>query len=288
MTSGGDQRWYLQAVPASYEATTPTPVVLDFHGYGEGAELHQDMSDLRTLGGQEGFITVTPQGLGDPPQWTTTLGSPDLAFVGDLIDQVEADLCVDTNRVFSTGLSNGARLTSAIACQYGDRIAAAATVSGVRAIDGCEFSRPVPVLAFHGTADDTVPFEGGLGEGNLDAPAPDGSGRPWRDTLTDDEIRELGAKERPIPEVMADWAERNGCGADTTEREEASDVTAVVWDCPADGSTELLRITGGGHTWPGSTLSQDLVGVLGHTTMTIDADELMWAFFEDHPLSGTG
>ncbi len=283
-TSGDEERWYLQRVPTGYDPATPTPVVLDFHGYNEGAEVHADMSALGEYGDREGFVTITPQGIGAVPEWITELGSADLAFVGDLLDEVEADLCVDTSRVFSTGLSNGARLTSAIACTYGDRIAAVATVSGVRRIEGCRFTRPIPVVAFHGTADDVVPYTGGVGEGNLDAPAPDGSGRPWRDTLTADELAELNAADPPTPEVMAAWAERNGCGADTTDRDVGADVTVITWDCPVEGATDLYRITDGGHTWPGSDLSAQLEDLLGHTTTTIDANEVMWAFFEDHPL----
>lgn len=288
VASGATERQYIRSIPPDYDADVPMPVVLDFHGYGEGAELHLEMSNLGALGAAEGFIVITPQGLGDPPQWATELDSSDLVFVGDLLDDVEAGLCVDTDRVYSTGYSNGARLTSAIACAYGDRIAAASTVAGVRAIDGCDFTRPVPMVTFHGTVDDVVPYAGGLGEGNLDAPAPDGSDRTWRETLTDEEIRELDAAERPTVEIVAAWAERNGCSADTTEEPETAEVTRITWDCPEAGTTELYRITEGGHTWPGSALSADLEAVLGPTTMTIDANELMWAFFEDHPLPTDG
>lgn len=284
LTSGGMERWYFRALPPGYDPATPSPVVLDFHGYGEGAELHQQMSNLTGLGAEQGFIVITPHGLGEPPQWATELDSPDLDFVGDLLDEIEADLCVDTNRVFSTGYSNGARLTSAIACRYGDRIAATSTVAGVREIDDCEFSRPVPMVAFHGTADDVVPYQGGLGEGNLDAPAPDGSDRTWRETLTDDEIAALQAAERPTPEIVAAWAERNGCSTDTTERDEAADVEMTNWDCPPDGTTELFTVADGGHTWPGSDLSAQLAPALGATTMSIDANEIMWEFFQNHPM----
>lgn len=288
VTSGAEERWYLQHLPTDYDPDTPTPVVLDFHGYGEGAEVHTDMSSLGAYGDEQGFVTITPQGIGAVAEWLTELGRRDLDFVGDLLDEVEADLCIDTDRVYATGLSSGARLTSAIACVHGDRIAAVAAVSGVRRIAGCTFSRPVPVVAFHGTADDVVPYTGGLGEGNLDAPAPDGSGRPWRDTLTEEQIEELDAADPPTLEVMAAWAERNGCADETTETGTGPDVTRITWDCPADGTTELYRITDGGHTWPGSDLSVQLAGLLGPTTMTIDANEIMWAFFQDHPRPAAG
>src|SRR5262249_50287918 len=143
-------------VPTGYDAKQPTPVVLDLHGYSEGATVHTKMSDLGAYGDQKGFITITPQGTGVVPRWDTSFDSPDMNYIGDLLDEVDGSLCVALDRVFVTGLSNGAFLTSAVACRYADRIAAAAPVAGIREIDGCKPARPVPVVAFHGTADTFV------------------------------------------------------------------------------------------------------------------------------------
>ena len=54
-----------------------------------------------------------------------------MKFVGDLLDDVERTVCVDQSRVFATGLSNGAFMASAIACEYSDRVAAVAPVAGI-------------------------------------------------------------------------------------------------------------------------------------------------------------
>jgi polyhydroxybutyrate depolymerase len=260
-------------------------MVLDFHGYSEGASIHRQMSALGAYGDEQGFVTVTPQGLGAVARWDTTLGSPDLEFVGALMDTVEADLCIDTNRVYATGLSNGAFLTSAVACQYSDRIAAVAPVAGVRTIEGCEFARPVPIVAFHGTADGYVDYEGGLGEDALDLPAPDGSGRTIGDSVTSEQIEDSVDSANRVPEIMAAWAERNGCGAQQADRPVTDDVTELRWDCPPDATTQLYRVTDGGHTWPGSTFSQSIESIVGRTTMSVVADEVMWRFFVDHPLT---
>ena len=48
----------------------------------------------------------------------------------------------------------------------------------------------------------------------------------------------------------------------------------------------LYRVTGGGHAWPGSTTSAAIEGIVGHTTMSIDANAIMWKFFVAHPLTG--
>jgi polyhydroxybutyrate depolymerase len=64
----------------------------------------------------------------------------------------------------------------------------------------------------------------------------------------------------------------------------AADVTVLSWSCPAGAEVELYRVTDGGHTWPGSKFSQQIANVVGKTTFSIDADTVMWAFFEAHPL----
>ena len=283
MTSGGDERWYYQHIPPAGSGTAAMPLVLDLHGYSEGADVHLQMSGLGPLGDTKGFITLTPQGTGPVAMWDTTLGSKDLTFLGEVLDRAEAQLCVDTNRIFVTGLSNGAFMTSAMACQFSDRVAAVSPVAGVRTIKGCTPKRPVPIVAFHGTADGFVSFTGGLGEQALDLPAPDGSGKKLRDTLTPEQLKSGGGDS--IPAIMAAWAKRNHCGAGTKETTVTADVTKVTYHCPAAAETVLYRVTGGGHSWPGSTFSQSIASIVGPTTMSINADEIMWDFFVKHPLS---
>src|SRR3954468_18473602 len=53
-TSGGAERWYFRHVPPAYDGTEPTPVVLDLHGYAEGAAVHVKMSDMGAYGDQQG------------------------------------------------------------------------------------------------------------------------------------------------------------------------------------------------------------------------------------------
>jgi polyhydroxybutyrate depolymerase len=49
-----------------------------------------------------------------------------------------------------------------------------------------------------------------------------------------------------------------------------------------DGSEVVLVVVeGGGHTWPGRAMPFRL---LGKTAMTISADDMIWEFFQKHPL----
>ncbi|GIU86937.1 MAG: hydrolase [Acidimicrobiia bacterium] len=284
-TSGGVERTYVRHVPPAHDGTTPVPVVVDFHGYAEGAAVHVLMSGLGPYGDEQGFVTITPQGLGAVPRWDVQTGSADLAFFGDLLAEIGRTLCVDTNRVYVTGLSNGAFMTSAVACAYADRVAAVAPVAGIRAIEGCDPARAVPVVAFHGTADGFVTYDGSLGEAALDLPAPDGSGRTLRDLVEAGEVPPREAQGPSVPETTAAWAERNGCAAgEPAEEQVASDVTRLAWDCPPGAEVVLYRVEGGGHSWPGSEFSRSIEAVIGPTTSSISANEEMWAFFEEHPL----
>jgi polyhydroxybutyrate depolymerase len=279
LTSGGAARSYYRHVPPTYQATTPMPLVFDFHGYSEASYIQTLVSGLGPFGDQHGFVTVTPQGSGAIPLWNTTLHSDDMKFFGQLLDQVEQTVCVDQNRVFATGLSNGAFMTSAVACEYADRVAAAAPVAGIRNIKGCRPARPVPVVAFHGTADPLVAYTGGLGPKGLALPAPDGSGRTLGQTGTSG----LVTKDS-VPKMTADWAARNHCAPRPTTTKVASDVTLIAYRCPDDATVELYRIEGGGHTWPGSAVTNAVPTLLGPTTLSIAADEVIWKFFQDHPL----
>jgi polyhydroxybutyrate depolymerase len=288
ITSGGDDRWFWLDVPPAVSGGEPLPLVLDLHGYSEGADVHVQMSGLGRFGESEGFVTATPQGSGVVPMWDTTLGSKDLAFLGDVLDAVEAGVCIDTNRVYATGLSNGAFMASAVACQYSDRVAAVAPVAGARVISGCKLTRPVPIVAFHGTADGFVDYNGGLGQAALNLPAPDGSGRKLGDSLSADQLAQMRQAGQSIPDIMQRWARRNGCPVGHREHEVTSDVTRFVYDCPPADAVELYRVTGGGHTWPGSPVSVAAASLIGRTTMSISADEVMWAFFRNHPLRPPG
>jgi polyhydroxybutyrate depolymerase len=280
-TSDGAPRWYYRHVPPSYSPPKPMPLVIDLHGYSEGAAIHTQISGLGAFGDTHAFITLTPEGSGTAvPLWNTDLKSDDVKFIGNLMDEAERTLCIDQRRVFVTGLSNGAFMTSAVACAYSTRVAAVAPVAGIRDITGCRFARPVPVLAFHGTTDPFVSYEGGLGPKALALPSPDGKGT----------LGQSGAKRQTkgpsIPQITADWAKRNGCGITPADRKLTSDVTTITFPCPAGAEVVLERVTGGGHAWPGSLVSQAIGGIVGKTTMTISANALMWTFFEAHPLRG--
>jgi polyhydroxybutyrate depolymerase len=140
----------------------------------------------------------------------------------------------------------------------------------------------VPVAAFHGTADEFVGYDGGFGEGASRLPAPDGSDRTMAEASPS--TSSPPPKGPSVPEITTAWAKRNGCETEPIEKQISSDTTLMTFSCPKGAEVELYTTEGGGHSWPGSEFSKSVVAVVGKTTETISANELMWEFFQAHPL----
>jgi polyhydroxybutyrate depolymerase len=273
ITVSGTVRGYLLTTPAAHH--TPAPLVVDFHGYGEGDVTESLTTQFGALGQREGFVVVFPEGTGNPIAWDTSTrpGNPDVRYVTQLLRHLESTQCIDEARIYATGLSQGAFMTSTVACVMSTRFAAVAPVAGVQHSSPCRVSRPVPILAFHGTADPILHFNGGIG----------------RKVLIDD----LHAHPHPLPKLprprldgpgypanVKAWAATNGCASTPTDSRSSAHVIHRVYSCPAGVAVEFYIIIGGGHTWPGSALSAEISPFVGNTTMEINATNTIWAFFQ--------
>ncbi len=276
LSSGGEERWYDRLVPSGYDGR-PVPLVIDLHGYLSGAEGQAAMSQLGVVAEREGFVLATPQGNSDLPYWNAT-PEPDLpddvGFVADLIDDVSGSVCIDADRVYVDGLSNGAFLASRVACDLADRVAAVAAVAGLLLPEGCAPARPMPVLAIPRTADRFVTFAG--------PPNPALADLEWNE-----ESRAAfdGLAFGDVTEAAAAWAELDGCDPES-DRTAVSDAVELVAyaNCTGGASVELFVVDGGGHAWPGSAFSHASAAIIGPTTDDIDATELIWDFFEEQRL----
>lgn len=270
--AAGKSGSYIQDVPPA--TGRPLPLVADLHGYLEPGLLEHEGSGLGAFGAAHGFATITPQ-LDEPglPRWDFRPHSADITYLSDTLTHVESSLCIDLRRVYVTGLSMGAFTTSSLACQLSDRIAAVAPVAGLRDFPWCATTRPVPVVAFHGTADPLVAYGGGQGVNAHYLPG-----------ASDDPA--TGPGPTSIPANAAAWAHRNGCAARPEQHTVTADVTLTTYPCPADATVELYSIQGGGHTWPGNPSVVSPVPLVGTTTSSIDATRIMWDFFRAHPLTG--
>jgi len=218
--------------PASYDGVAPIPIVLNYHGAGSTPERQLAYSQLAVTAEEHGFLLVAPP-----------VGSDTSA----VLDHVEAGWCVDAARVFATGMSAGARVSSRLACELPDRIAAIAPVAGLDYPTSlCDDVAPRPVVAFHGSADRVIVMQG-------------------------------------VRDATLAWGRHNGCDPPPIPEPVSARVfLASYTNCEAGADVHLYTVEAGGHTWPGAEPRDG--GPLGATTDEISANDLMWAFFEAHPL----
>jgi polyhydroxybutyrate depolymerase len=255
----GVDRTYRLAVPVSYRRGRPTPLILDFHGSGSNAEQQSAYSGLPAAGAAAGYLVATPDAVG---------GNWDLAAPGSatadqrLVAALESDLasryCVDRSRIYAAGISLGSEFSTIVACDPADRIAAVGLVAAEYLLRPCP--GPVPVIAFHGTADPVVPYASGA------------TGRSVPG------VPVVGALEN-----LQAWARLDRCHPrPAVGRPDPGIVTRTWSGCDHGSTVELYTVVGGGHTWPGSpvVLPARLVGA---TSGTISATHLMLGFFRAHP-----
>jgi polyhydroxybutyrate depolymerase len=167
-----ENREYLLYVPKSYDASTPIPLMMSFHGFGGTANEQMQMADMRALAESEGFILIYPQGtiLEGYSHWNTYLPgddnkseADDFGFVDAMLDVVEATYTIDAARVYATGFSNGGDFTYTLACFISDRITGIAPVSGLMWTGtqrDCSLTHPTAMISLHGTNDDARPYSG--------------------------------------------------------------------------------------------------------------------------------
>src|SRR5262249_9332828 len=188
-------------LPPRLDPTKSAPLILSFHGAGANPKGWATLSKFNEQGGPLGFVIAYPAGYkGFWHAGDDCCGPPlnenidDVAFVRAVIDDVAAIIKVDPDRIFAAGFSNGGRMAYRLACELSDRIAAIAVAGSSLGMLDCHPKRPVPLLAFHGTADTFSPYLGGTG------------------TATPFRIEQVGA-----PKTAQRWAELNGCQTANTK-----------------------------------------------------------------------
>lgn len=260
----GEAREYRIYIPAIYNESQPTPLVFNLHGYGSSNVEQEFYGDFRPIADTANFIIVHPQGLLDDfggTHWNTfgTTDVDDVGFLAALIDTVSFHYNINSDRIYSTGMSNGGFMSYKLACQLSSEITAIASVTGtisVADLPDCNANHPTPIMQIHGTEDDLVPYEGNAAFVGME-------------DLVEYWVDFNGCSSDPIITEMPDIDPEDGCTA-----------THYLYEDGLLGSTvEFFKINDGEHTWPGASID------VGITNQDIDASVEIWRFFSQYTLS---
>lgn len=260
---GGLQRTYLLHVPNGLDH--PAGLVINLHGAGQTGGDQAAVTGYNGVADQRGWAVVYPDGIdfswadGRGASVPDQTGVDDVGFLVALVDRLTQDYGIPRGRVFVTGMSAGAFMATRLGCERADVVAAIAPVAGTLGSGfPCAPSRPVSVLAVHGTADPVVPFNGGpmVGRGGpSDIVAAPAMAQRWRD---------IDACPAPAEKNLAGGVHR---------------FTAA--GCAAGTEVDFVQIDGGGHTWPSGSFSLPVESV-GLTSEAFNASQASGQFFAAH------
>lgn len=229
-------------VPGGYKPGEALPLVVLLHGYGASGAIQEILFGLRKVADERNFFYIHPDGTFDGTgkrHWNATDAccgfglskADDVGYLTGLLDEIEKRYPVDPRRVFFVGHSNGGFMSYRMACELGGRVAGVASLAGATfdKVEACAPKAPVTVVQIHGTADETVLYQGGMF-----------FGQPYPSAA----------------KTAALWAGYNGCSPDTSEAPavdvepsiSGAETTVLTYQgCKAGSAVQLWSIQGGKH-----------------------------------------
>lgn len=275
LSFGGTQRDYFVYAPRSVQNGEPAPMVLALHGGGANASRFADRMGLVNMAEKYGMILVVPQALGRPGakrgggSWNANSITPsgyaentginDIGFVDALLRSAQGTYSVDPSRVYAMGFSKGGMMAYHAACVLPGRIKAIAAVSATLSARNCPNPQGVSVLHIHGTNDQNVPFNGGVGEftgGKGNWPA--------------------------VQRGLQMFSNGNQCSSQPQSTRLSSDTSCTINTCGNNQEVQLCLVQGGGHAWPGAQPAKWQINRNVYVTQSFDATDYIANFLLSH------
>ena len=228
-TKDGTQRRYIMHVGANYnpDKPNPIPVLFSFHGWDQSVDSFMESSAYQNTRAWNDAIVIYPEALDgawEAAPYATGRPGKDLAFVEDIIADVDNDYLIDRHRVYASGFSNGGGMAAVVGCHLPDKFAAFASVSGAyyqQVNVGCS-ERPIPAMIVHNVDDPVVHYKGGPRN---------------------------GGQLIPVYEVAYQYAHRNHCDLLPPTSSDITNGTRLTFN-NCEEPTQHIRVNVGGHTWP--------------------------------------
>lgn len=265
-----NQRQYLLYVPKSLPAGRAVPLVLFFHGGGGHMEHAASSYGWRETAEREAFVVAFPNGYSRFPggrfaSWNAGTCCADardkqindMAFVKDVLKDIQRQLPINPQHIFATGMSNGGMLAHRLACDMAGTFRAIAAVAGTDNTLSCQPVRPVSVLHIHALDDSHVLFTGGAG----------------KDAFRD---KSKVTNFTSVSDTVKRWQQRLQLPGAPQRVLSVPGADADLWQSK-DGRIQLklLVTTTGGHSWPGSKAKRGK-----QPSQAIDANSIIWQFFK--------
>lgn len=226
------QRQYLVRTPENYESL---PVMFFLHGLGDNITRLDNEFHFQQIAENYNWMIVIPQALneGYGTMWNAGLTASttnDSGFLMALLDSLAVQYPVNQDSIFFTGFSMGGFMSHRMAIEHGDRINAAAPVSGLITTYMANHTAvaPVRILDIHGTTDPVVGYDGGSEYFGY----------------------QLGLS---VENILNYWINANGCNnepvIDTLPDTQNDGLRFVQYVYSGNKELRHLKVIGGDHSW---------------------------------------
>ncbi|MCX6163413.1 MAG: alpha/beta hydrolase-fold protein, partial [Ignavibacteriae bacterium] len=253
----GTERTYLIHLPETGTLIYNLPLIIVLHGHGGTGKQIMKESGFNKLADRDRFIVIYPDGLhkawndGRAKSEKGKMGD-DAKFIAQLIDTIYKQYSIDTSRIFATGISNGGFFSFYLAYKLSNKFLAIAPVcANIPDFFKDKYTpdNPVSLMLINGTEDPLVKYEGGKIGFKF--------GKSRGKSISTDETIYIFKKlnkcsDKPKVEEIPDINKDDECYATKYIYSGGIKNTEVV----------LIKITNGGHTWPGGNqyLPKTIVG----------------------------
>lgn len=254
----GINRKVVTYIPANNK-TEVMPLVIALHGGFATPKAMFRLADFRPLADKEKFIVVCPASKRMWHDGSDNKGIDDVKFINQLISYMIEKYHADPERIYVTGISNGGFMTTRLACEIPNRIAAIAVVAATLDVgEGYDLKSPLPVIYMHGTTDPIIGYNGG---------------------------KLFGRKMYSHRDIIEKWVKMDECNPEPVKTDipdNSNDGTEIFKQEYVNKATGLKVISysigNGGHTWPGGRQYFPEF-IIGKTTRNLNACQTIWDFF---------
>ncbi len=251
--------------------SSPLPLMIVLHGGTGTGERIANTTGFDQIAAADGFIVVYPDGVdgrwNDGRDEVSTGNSvDDVSFITALIADLSQQYPIDLSQVYVAGISNGGYMTQRLACDVPEHFAGYGVVAASLTEDAfwqdCRARDVGPLLMINGTEDTYVLYEGGTGASGIES--------------------------RPVENSIRAWAWKNRCSlfpqvtpAPRIDQFvfDGTTVEDLVYEDCSGGAVQLIKIIGGGHTWPGD--NRQPAWLVGLTSREVNGSQEIWNFFQE-------
>lgn len=269
----GQKRYYKLYVPKKFDQKKSYALVFALHGGGGDMNIQSNDEYYKqiSVADKNDYVVIIPNGYSPFPSgklatWNAgnccgnarDLNIDDISFFKAMIEKTKNQIQIDSKKIFTSGMSNGAMMSYRLACEMSDVFSGIASVAGTDNTKTCSPTKPISIFHTHAKDDDHVKYQGGIGAGAVD--------------------KQFITEFKSVTETIQKWVQLNQCQPIAKRTSEGKGFSCERYeDCKGGAVVQLCVTETGGHSWPGGKAPR--MARKKNIFQGFSATEKNWEFF---------